>query len=58
LPPAQHEVNQIKDYGFLGRTGVISFARVLGQNGGVVNTGDDVREAASALRCDPRKRVC
>jgi hypothetical protein len=32
-------------------------ARVLGRNGGVVNTGDDVREAASALRWDPRKRM-
>jgi len=33
-------------------------ARVFGQNGRLVNTGDDVREAASALRRDPRKRVC
>ena len=29
-----------------------------GQNGRVVNTGEDVRESVSALRRDPRKRVC
>jgi hypothetical protein len=33
-------------------------ARVFGQNGRPVNTGDDVRQALSALRRDPRKRVC
>jgi hypothetical protein len=33
-------------------------ARVFGQNGRLVNIGDDVREAVSALRRDPRKRVC
>jgi uncharacterized protein YbjT (DUF2867 family) len=31
--------------------------RVLGQNGRLVNAGDHVREAVSALRRDPRKRV-
>jgi hypothetical protein len=33
-------------------------ARVFGQNGRLVNTGEDVRESVSALRRDPRKRVC
>jgi hypothetical protein len=32
--------------------------RVFGQNRRLVNTGDDVRRAVSALRRDPRKRVC
>jgi hypothetical protein len=32
--------------------------RVFGKNGRLVNTGDDVREGVSALRRDPRKRVC
>jgi hypothetical protein len=33
-------------------------AQVFGRNGREVNTGDDVREAVSALRRDSRKRVC
>jgi hypothetical protein len=36
----------------------MSSLEFLGQNDRIVNTGDDVRETVSALRRDPRKRVC
>jgi hypothetical protein len=42
----------------LRRSGVMSSLEFFGPNGRLVNTGDDVGEAVSALRRDPRKRVC